>query len=127
MTNINFMCLQKESRYCDNCDDGQLASKWCSECDGSKGMALCEQCANYLHLRRKHASVTDITNAPKPTKNYAPHAYRAPFALLVGLFSGHIKEPKKLSMTEDELREAAQRLTDTDLYDRSPGLLNENN
>ena len=33
----------------------------------------------------------------------------------------YFKEPKKISMTEEELREAAQGLTDTDLFDKAPG------
>ena len=48
-------------------------------------------------------------------------AYKAPFAMLAGLYSGLNEEPVKLSMTEDELKQRAQPLTDTDLSDKQQG------
>ncbi|XP_062591696.1 uncharacterized protein LOC134253200 isoform X2 [Saccostrea cucullata] len=110
---------------CDDCE-GTLAELYCGECQnaqGGQGLYLCTPCSQLIHAgaaRRRH-NVQDVGNAPKVSKPYVPHAFKAPFSILLGLYSGLTERRPVLSMTEDEIKLRAQPLTDTDLQDKQTG------
>ncbi|XP_061163432.1 uncharacterized protein LOC133172537 [Saccostrea echinata] len=110
---------------CDDCE-GTLAELYCGECQnaqGGQGLYLCTPCSQLIHAgaaRRRH-NVQDVGNAPKVSKPYIPHAFKAPFSILLGLYSGLTERRPVLSMTEDEIKLRAQPLTDTDLQDKQTG------
>nr|XP_022338684.1 uncharacterized protein LOC111134145 isoform X2 [Crassostrea virginica] len=110
---------------CDDCE-GTLAELYCGECQnaqGGQGLYLCTPCSLLIHAgaaRRRH-NVQDVINAPKVSKPYVPHAFKAPFSILLGLYSGLTERRPVLSMTEDEIKLRAQPLTDTDLQDKQAG------
>ncbi|XP_056019472.1 uncharacterized protein LOC125678232 isoform X2 [Ostrea edulis] len=110
---------------CDDCE-GTLAELYCGECQnatGGQGLYLCNRCSELIHAgatRRRH-NVQDKANAPKISKPYIPHAFKAPFSVLLGLYSGLTEGRPVLSMTEDEIKLRAQPLTDTDLQDKQTG------
>ncbi|XP_069111071.1 platelet binding protein GspB-like [Argopecten irradians] len=116
---------QRARRVCEDCEAAD-AEVYCGECQnasGGVGLALCQGCTTILHAgatRRRHV-VTDIDQAPKSNKPYTPHAFKAPFSILVALYSGFTSLPPILSMTEDEVKDRAQPLTDTDLQDKQNG------
>ncbi|XP_033763465.1 uncharacterized protein LOC117344746 [Pecten maximus] len=115
-------------RVCEDCEAAE-AEVYCGECQnasGGLGLVLCRGCTTALHMgavRRRHV-VTDIDQAPKQINRtlHTPfQAFKAPFSLLVALYSGFTSRPPVLSMTEDEVKDRAQPLTDTDLHDKQNG------
>ncbi|XP_063410099.1 uncharacterized protein LOC134693283 [Mytilus trossulus] len=116
---------RKKERLCDDCED-LAAEVYCPECQnatGGQGLSLCQNCSNTIHrgaTRRSH-QLQDIDVAPKVTKPYVPHAFKAPFSILLALYSGMTETPRVLSMTEDEIKNRGQPLTDTDLSDKQNG------
>lgn len=110
---------------CDDCES-TLAKLYCGDCQnaqGGQGLNLCTPCSQLIHAgaaRRRH-NVQDVTSAPKVSKPYVPHAFKAPFSVLLGLYSGLTERRPVLSMTEDQIKLRAQPLTDTDLQDKQTG------
>eukprot|EP00105_Crassostrea_gigas_P034556 XP_019918704.1 PREDICTED: uncharacterized protein LOC105318101 isoform X1 [Crassostrea gigas] len=110
---------------CDDCES-TLAELYCGDCQnaqGGQGLNLCMPCSQLIHAgaaRRRH-NVQDVTSAPKVSKPYVPHAFKAPFSILLGLYSGLTERRPVLSMTEDQIKLRAQPLTDTDLQDKQTG------
>ncbi|VDI30280.1 Hypothetical predicted protein [Mytilus galloprovincialis] len=123
--NNNRGARKKKERLCDDCED-RVAEVYCPECQnatGGQGLSLCQNCSNTIHrgaTRRGH-QLQDIDVAPKVTKPYVPHAFKAPFSILLALYSGMTETPRVLSMTEDEIKNRGQPLTDTDLSDKQNG------
>ncbi|XP_076086625.1 uncharacterized protein LOC143057239 isoform X2 [Mytilus galloprovincialis] len=123
--NNNRGARKKKERLCDDCED-RAAEVYCPECQnatGGQGLSLCQNCSNTIHrgaTRRGH-QLQDIDVAPKVTKPYVPHAFKAPFSILLALYSGMTETPRVLSMTEDEIKNRGQPLTDTDLSDKQNG------
>ncbi|CAC5382280.1 unnamed protein product [Mytilus coruscus] len=116
---------RKKARLCDDCEERE-AEVYCPECQnatGGQGLSLCQNCSNTIHrgaARRSH-QLQDIDVAPKVNKPYVPHAFKAPFSILLALYSGMTETPRVLSMTEDQIKNRGQPLTDTDLSDKQNG------
>ncbi|XP_071110427.1 serine-rich adhesin for platelets-like [Haliotis cracherodii] len=110
---------------CEDCE-AMVAELYCPDCQGvgeRAGVCLCLTCADKLHsgaLKRNHG-VKDVSAAPRTPKQYIPHPYRAPFAVLIGMYRGLLDMPPMLSMNEGEIKIQAQPFTDTDLQDKQTG------
>ncbi|XP_048250150.1 uncharacterized protein LOC124139143 [Haliotis rufescens] len=110
---------------CEDCE-AMAAELYCPDCQGvgeRAGVCLCLTCADKLHsgaLKRNHG-VKDVRVAPRTPKQYIPHPYRAPFAILIGMYRGLLDMPPMLSMNEGEIKIRAQPFTDTDLQDKQTG------
>ncbi|CAC5397733.1 unnamed protein product [Mytilus coruscus] len=123
--NNNHGGRRKKARLCDDCEERE-AEVYCPECQnatGGQGLSLCQNCSNTIHrgaARRGH-QLQDIDVAPKVNKPYVPHAFKAPFSILLALYSGMTETPHVLSMTEDQIKNRGQPLTDTDLSDKQNG------
>ncbi|XP_067658786.1 uncharacterized protein [Haliotis asinina] len=115
----------KQDLICEDCET-MTAELYCPDCQGvgeKTGVCLCLTCADKLHsgaLKRNHG-VKDVSAAPRIPKQYIPHPYRAPFAILIGMYRGLLDTPPVLSMNEGEIKIRAQPFTDTDLQDKQTG------
>ncbi|XP_046559166.1 uncharacterized protein LOC124268187 [Haliotis rubra] len=115
----------KQDLICEDCET-MAPELYCPDCQGvgeKTGVCLCLACADKLHsgaLKRNHG-VKDVSAAPRTPKQYIPHPYRAPFAILIGMYRGLLDMPPVLSMNEGEIKIRAQPFTDTDLQDKQTG------
>ncbi|XP_070207076.1 uro-adherence factor A-like isoform X2 [Littorina saxatilis] len=118
----------KQDRLCEDCEQN-LAEIYCESCvgpGGSLGVLLCLECTHQVHrgaLRGNH-DCKDISEAPRAPRNpqgYCPHPYKAPFAIVLAMTRALSENRQQLSMDEEEIKQRAQPLTDTDLHDKQAG------
>ncbi|WAR20559.1 hypothetical protein MAR_002397 [Mya arenaria] len=120
-----YQYLYHTGRMCEDCEQA-AADIYCPECQG--GLALCSGCSALLHAgasRRRH-QLRGVDQAPTVGgKPYVPRQYKAflaPFSIILAMYRA-MRNDGRLSLTEAEIKSRAQPFTDTDLYDKQPGIV----